>query len=348
MIDRGQGTVRLRILIVSDAWEPQVNGVVRTLRTTGDLLIADGHEVEVIGPNRFRSIPCPTYPEIRLALGARRTLPAMIEAFAPDAIHIATEGPLGWAARRYCRRHGLTFTTSFHTMFPDYVKVRFGIPLAWTFAPLRRFHAASGAVMVATESIEKVLVRRGFENIVRWTRGVDTELFHPRDKDFLPGPRPIKLYVGRVAVEKNIEAFLSLTGDGSKYVVGDGPQRAALQTKYPDVQFVGAKHGEELARHYAAADVFVFPSRTDTFGLVMLEALASGVPVAAYPVPGPLDVIDGTGVGCLDESLEKAVEGALKIPADTCRAHALKHAWPVAVRQFLSHLHPLRTIGGAA
>lgn len=338
----------MRILIVSDAWEPQVNGVVRTLKTTRDTLIAEGHEAEVIGPDRFRSIPCPTYPEIRLALGARRRLPGMIDAFAPDAIHIATEGPLGWAARRYCLKRGLAFTTSFHTMFPDYVQLRFGVPVSWTFAQLRRFHRPAAAVMVATDSVERTLKSRGFTNLVRWTRGVDTDLFHPRDKDFLRAPRPILLYVGRVAVEKNIEAFLSLPNGGTKYVVGDGPQLAALQARCPDVRFVGAKQGDELARHYAAADVFVFPSRTDTFGLVMLEALASGVPVAAYPVQGPSDVLAGTGVGCLDEDLSKAVEAALKIPCDECRAFALRHAWPVSVQQFLSHLHPLRPSAQAA
>ena len=332
----------MRILIVSDAWEPQVNGVVRTLRTTRDTLIAEGHDAEIIGPDRFRSIPCPTYPEIRLALGARRKLPKMIDACSPNAIHIATEGPLGWAARRYCRRRGLEFTTSFHTMFPDYLQLRTGIPVSWTFALLRRFHRPASAVMVATESVERELKSRGFENLVRWTRGVDVDLFHPRDKDYLDGPRPVLLYVGRVAVEKNIEAFLGLPNPGTKYVVGDGPQLAALQARFPEVRFVGAKHGEELARHYASADVFVFPSRTDTFGLVMLEALACGVPVAAYPVQGPLDVLTGSGVGALDEDLSRAVDDALKIPTKDCRAFAQKHAWPVSVRQFLSHLHPIK------
>ena len=338
----------MRILIVSDAWEPKVNGVVRTLRTTRDTLIAEGHDAEIIGPDRFRSIPCPTYPEIRLALGARRRLPKMIDAVAPDAIHIATEGPLGWAARRYCLKRELQLTTSFHTMFPDYLHLRTGIPVSWTFAMLRRFHRRSSAVMVATESVEQALKARGFVNLVRWTRGVDVEQFHPRDKSFLDGPRPIQLYVGRVSVEKNIEAFLTLPNQGTKYVVGDGPQLAALQARFPEVRFVGAKHGEELARHYASADVFVFPSRTDTFGLVMLEALACGVPVAAYPVQGPVDVLTGSGVGVLDEDLPRAVDAALKIAAEDCRAFALKHAWPVSVRQFLSHLHPIRPVAKAA
>ncbi len=332
----------MRILIVSDAWEPQVNGVVRTLRTTRDTLIAEGHDAEIIGPDRFRSIPCPTYPEIRLALGVRRKLPKMIDEFAPDAIHIATEGPLGWSARRYCLKRGHEFTTSFHTMFPDYLRLRTGIPVSWTFAMLRRFHNHSDAVMVATDSVERELKARGFEHLVRWTRGVDVDHFHPRDKDFLDGPRPIQLYVGRVAVEKNIEAFLALPNPGTKYIVGDGPQLTTLQGRFPEVRFVGAKHGEELARHYAAADVFVFPSRTDTFGLVMLEALACGVPVAAYPVQGPVDVLTGSGVGALDEDLSLAVEEALKISSQDCRSFALAHAWPVSVRQFLSHLHPIR------
>ncbi len=338
----------MRILIVSDAWEPQVNGVVRTLRTTRDTLNSQGHEAEIVGPDRFRSVPCPTYPEIRLALGARRRLPTMIDAYAPDAIHIATEGPLGWAARRYCLARGLEFTTSFHTMFPQYLHLRTGIPVSWTFAMLRRFHGPASAVMVATDSVERELKDRGFVNLVRWTRGVDVDLFHPRDKDFLDGPRPILLYTGRVAVEKNIEAFLSLPNPGAKYVVGDGPQLPALQSKYPAARFVGAKHGEELARHYAAADVFVFPSRTDTFGLVMLEALACGVPVAAYPVTGPVDVLDGSGAGALDEDLSKAVEAAVEIPPETCRAYGLKYAWPLSVQQFLSHLHPIRRVTRAA
>ena len=338
----------MKILIISDAWEPQVNGVVRTLRTTRDTLISQGHEAEIVGPDRFRSVPCPTYPEIRLALGARRGLPKIIDEYAPEAIHIATEGPLGWAARRYCLARGLEFSTSFHTMFPDYLHLRTGIPVSWTFAMLRRFHRPASAVMVATDSVERELKSRGFINLVRWTRGVDVDLFYPRDKDFLDGPRPIQLYCGRVAVEKNIEAFLSLPNPGTKYVVGNGPQLAELQSKFPHVRFVGAKHGEDLARHYAAADVFVFPSRTDTFGLVMLEALACGVPVAAYPVTGPVDVLGGSGVGILDEDLSKAVDAALPISSEDCRDFALKYAWPVSVQQFLSHLHPIRSGAKAA
>ncbi|SMF69338.1 Glycosyltransferase involved in cell wall bisynthesis [Azospirillum oryzae] len=330
----------MNILIVSDAWHPQVNGVVRTIGTVRDELEAMGHSVEVIGPDRFRTLPMPTYPEIRLALGAKRRLWAMIEGMRPDCIHIATEGPLGFAARSYCLKHGKPFTTAYHTRFPEYVRDRAPIPLALSYAVVRRFHKPSSAVMVATQTIEDALTHRGFANIRRWTRGVDTELFHPRDKGFLDLPRPVSMYVGRVAVEKNLEDFLRLDLPGTKVVVGDGPAREELQRKYPGVHWVGAKHGEDLAKHYAAADVFVFPSRTDTFGLVLLEALASGVPVAAYPVPGPLDVVDGSGAGCLDEDLKRAVEGALTIPAQTCRDYALGYSWRRSAEQFLSNLRP--------
>ncbi|AWK86524.1 glycosyltransferase family 4 protein [Azospirillum thermophilum] len=330
----------MNILIVSDAWYPQINGVVRTISTVRQELEAMGHTVEVIGPDRFRTVPMPTYPEIRLAIGARRRLWAMIEGMRPDCIHIATEGPLGFAARSYCLKHGKPFTTAYHTRFPEYVRDRAPVPLALSYAVVRRFHKPSAAVMVATQTIEDTLKARGFTNIRRWTRGVDTELFRPRGKDFLALPRPIAMYVGRVAVEKNLEDFLKLDLPGSKVVVGDGPAREELQRKYPDVHWTGAKQGEELARHYAAADVFVFPSRTDTFGLVLLEALASGVPVAAYPVPGPLDVVDGAGVGCLDTDLKRAVERALAIPADKCRDYALGYSWRRSAEQFLSNLRP--------
>ncbi len=330
----------MNILIVSDAWFPQVNGVVRTISTVRAELEAMGHRVEVIGPDRFRTVPMPTYPEIRLALGAGRRLRSMIDAMRPDCIHIATEGPLGFAARRYCLRRGKPFTTAYHTRFPEYVRDRAPVPLALSYAVVRRFHKPSSAVMVATQSIENDLAARGFDNIRRWTRGVDTDLFRPRAKGFLNVPRPISLYVGRVAVEKNLEEFLKLDLPGTKLVVGDGPARAELQQKYPGVVWAGAKHGEELARHYAEADVFVFPSRTDTFGLVLLEALASGVPVAAYPVPGPLDVVNGSGTGCLDEDLKRAIETALTIPAERCRDHALGYSWRRSAEQFLSNLKP--------
>jgi glycosyltransferase involved in cell wall biosynthesis len=330
----------MRILIVSDAWYPQINGVVRTLSTVAGELRLLGHDVSVIGPDRFRTIPCPTYPDIRLAVDALSKLPPLIRAYAPDAIHISTEGPLGFAARRYCRQNGLAFTTAYHTKFPEYIEARTRIPPSWTYRLIRPFHAAAARVMVSTGSIEAELRRNGFDNIVRWSRGVDTSLFRPRDKSFLRDPRPIALYVGRVAVEKNIAAFLDLPFAGTKYVVGDGPQLRLLRRRYPGVRFVGMKTGEDLANHYAASDVFVFPSRTDTFGLVLLEALASGIPVAAYPVAGPLDVIGDAPVGCLDEDLAAAVAKALTLRPEACRAHALHFSWRASAEQFLRNLVP--------
>ncbi|HKF64408.1 MAG TPA: glycosyltransferase family 1 protein [Dongiaceae bacterium] len=330
----------MRIVIVSDAWLPQVNGVVRTLMRTVDELKGLGHEMQVISPDLFRSVPCPTYAEIRLAVLPRRHMTRLIDSFQPCAIHIATEGPLGLAARRYCLRRKLPFTTAFHTRFPEYVKARIGLPLPVGYAALRRFHKPASGVMVATASLEHELAGRGFRNLRRWTRGVDTDLFRPRDKSFLDLPRPVHLYVGRVAVEKNIEAFLKLELAGSKIVVGGGPQLAELSRRYPEVRFAGPRQGENLARHYAAADVFVFPSRTDTFGLVLLEALASSVPVAAYPVPGPLDVVDGAGVGFLDEDLASAARHALAISPEACRRYALQFSWQRSAAQFLGNLQP--------
>ena len=330
----------MRIVIVSDAWLPQVNGVVRTLMRTVDELKALGHEMQVISPDLFKSFPCPTYAEIRLAVLPRRRLTQLIDSFQPCAIHIATEGPLGLTARRYCLRRKLPFTTAFHTRFPEYVKARIGLPLPVGYAALRRFHKPASGVMVATASLEHELAERGFRNLRRWTRGVDTELFRPRDKSFLDLPRPVHLYVGRVAVEKNIEAFLKLELAGSKIVVGGGPQLAELSRRYPEVRFAGPRQGEDLARHYAAADVFVFPSRTDTFGLVLLEALASGVPVAAFPVPGPLDVVNGAGVGFLEEDLASAARQALTISPEACRRYALQFSWQRSAEQFLGNLQP--------
>ncbi|MEQ8194727.1 MAG: glycosyltransferase family 1 protein [Rhodospirillales bacterium] len=327
----------MRILIVSDAWFPQINGVVRTIHTLCGELEKLGHTVRVFGPVRFRTLPCATYPEIRLALWPFRHLTRLVGQFNPQAIHIATEGPLGLAARRYCLKNRLPFTTAYHTRFPEYVFARFRFPLWITYRLLRWFHGRSSGIMVATPSIELVLREHGFRHIRRWSRGVDTALFHPRDKDFLPDRRPVALYVGRVAIEKNIEAFLKLDFPGTKIVVGDGPQLAHLKRKYPAARFTGAKTGEELAAHYAAADVFVFPSRTDTFGLTLLESLASGVPVAAYPVPGPLDVI-APEVGCLDEDLAVAVHGALSLSPKACRAYAVKFSWENCARQFLGNL----------
>ncbi len=330
----------MKILIASDAWQPQVNGVVRTLMTTRDYLHKMGHQVQVISPDLFSTIPCPTYPEIRLAYKLSGKIKKIIETFQPDAIHIATEGPLGWATRGYCIQHKHCFTTSFHTKFPEYVEARFRIPASWGYAVLRRFHARAERIMVATQSMANELEQRGFNKLVRWSRGVDTELFTLRDKHFLSAPRPIALYVGRVAIEKSIEDFLKLDFNGSKFVVGDGPQLHELQEHYPDVWFVGMKIGEELAQYYAAADIFIFPSRTDTFGLVLIEALACGVPVAAYPVPGPLDVIDHTGVGVLHENLQTAVAQVLADPpsAEKCRNYAMRYAWEVCTQQFLDNL----------
>jgi glycosyltransferase involved in cell wall biosynthesis len=330
----------MRIVIVSDAWLPQINGVVRTLMRTVEELRALGHEAEVVSPDLFHSLPCPTYSEIRLAVLPRRRLARLLDRFQPCAIHIATEGPLGLAARRHCLARGLPFTTAFHTRFPEYIKARVGLPLGVGYAAMRRFHAPAAGVMVATASLEQDLSARGFRNLRRWSRGVDTELFRPRDKSFLDLPRPIYLYVGRVAVEKNIEAFLRLDLPGSKLVVGSGPQVGELTRRYPRVHFAGPRQGEDLARHYAAADVFVFPSRTDTFGLVLLEALASGLPVAAFPVPGPLDVVNGATVGCLDEDLAGAALQALTIRPEHCRAYALGFSWRSCAEQFLANLQP--------
>ncbi|OAN50414.1 glycosyltransferase family 4 protein [Magnetospirillum moscoviense] len=336
----------MRIVVVSDAWFPQVNGVVRTLDTLKAELERTGHQVVMVTPDLFRSVACPTYPEIRLALAPSAKLARLIEAAQPCAIHIATEGPLGWAARRFCRRRHLPFTSAYHTKFPEYVRARFGVPLGLSYRVMRRFHDASARVMVATRSIENELTARGFSRIGRWSRGVDTDLFRPRpecrgEHGPLAGlARPIFLSVGRVAVEKNIEAFLALDLPGSKVVVGDGPLADELKHRHPEAHFVGARFGEDLARHYAAADVFVFPSMTDTFGLVLLEALASGLPVAAYPVPGPLDVLTGSDAGILDTDLGKAARAALAISPEDCRAHAMGFSWAAATQQFLANLQP--------
>lgn len=328
-------------MIVTDAWSPQVNGVVTTLGKIGDGLRNLGNEVRFLTPQRFRSIPCPTYPEIRLSLLPYSGVKQEIEAFAPDAIHIATEGPLGIAARRYCIARGLAFTTAFHTRFAEYVHARVRVPVGLTYGWLRRFHAPSRAVMVPTPSVRRDLEARGFANTVHWTRGVDTEIFCPGERGGLQERRPIFLYVGRVAVEKNIEAFLRLDLPGSKWVVGEGPLRASLERKYPEVRFEGIKTPAELAVYYRAADVFVFPSRTDTFGLVMLEALACGTPVAAFPVPGPLDVIGDSGAGVLSENLEMACLSALEVSRDRARSHAERFSWRASVEQFASHLAPI-------
>ncbi|MGH6892003.1 MAG: glycosyltransferase family 4 protein [Dongiaceae bacterium] len=331
----------MHLMLVTDAWAPQVNGVARTLQRTRHELERLGHRVDVISPDQFRTIPCPTYPEIRLALWPARKLGARLDSLKPDAIHVATEGPLGRAARAWCLKRRLPFTTAYHTRFPEYVAARFAVPLGWTYASMRRFHAPAARVMVATRSIEIELAARGFANLSRWTRGVDLELFRADERAPLDLPRPIHLYVGRVAVEKNIAAFLELRLPGSKVVIGDGPQLAALKARHPDVHFLGVKHGRDLARHVAAGDVFVFPSLTDTFGLVMLEAMACGLPVAAFPVAGPKDVVREGEVGALDWDLSKAVERALALSRSACRLYAQGFSWEAATRQFLANLAPV-------
>jgi glycosyltransferase involved in cell wall biosynthesis len=339
-----------RILIVSDAWVPQVNGVVRTLRTVGEELRDHGKTVEFIGPDRFATIPMPSYPEIRLALFPFRKLSRLIEEFQPDALHIATEGPLGMAARRYARRHGVAFTTAFHTRFAEYLKARIGMPLWLTYAWLKRFHNASAGLMVATQSLRDELTVRGFTHVKPWSRGVDLAAFQPEPREPWNLPRPIFIYVGRVAVEKNIAAFLTLDLPGSKLVVGDGPQRKALERAHPDVHFAGARFGADLAAAYAGADVFVFPSKTDTFGLVLLEALACGLPVAAYPVTGPQDIIAASPkpIGALNTDLRQAALDALTIDRTACRPYAETYSWPTCAAMFLDNLVPLRGAGVVA
>jgi glycosyltransferase involved in cell wall biosynthesis len=333
-----------RILIITDAWQPQVNGVVRTLTTVVLELRAMGHVVEVIGPDRFRTFPCPTYPDIALSFMPRRSLVRMIEAFQPDAMHIATEGPLGIAARSWAKRNGFQFTTAFHTRFAEYVKARTGLPVRPIYAWMRRFHGAGRGMMVATKSLRDDLTARGFQNVRPWTRGVDLDLFKPEPREDFGLPRPVFLYVGRVAVEKNIGAFLDLDLPGSKVVVGGGPQLASLQREYPTVTFTGPRHGTELARAYAGADVFVFPSLTDTFGLVILESLACGTPVAAFPVTGPKDVLaDAAGkIGAVNADLRTAAIEALTADRAACRAHAERYSWRACSEIFLSHLVPLK------
>jgi glycosyltransferase involved in cell wall biosynthesis len=332
----------MKLAIVTDAWMPQVNGVVTTLTRTRECVEQLGHEVLVISPDGFRTFPCPTYPEIRLALLPGRPLARALDTFSADAIHVATEGPLGLAAARYCRRRRLAFTTSYHTRFPQYVRKRVPVPESWSYAFLRRHHSAAARTMVATEHQRRDLVDHGFENVVLWSRGVDTALFRPCGRERLALPRPIWVYAGRVAVEKNLDAYLGLDLPGTKVVVGDGPDRGELERRYPDACFVGYQFGDDLAEHLSAADVFVFPSRTDTFGLVMLEAMACGLPVAAYPVTGPIDVVDHGSSGYLDPDLGTAAFGALELDRDDARRAALKRTWRRATDQFLSNLADAR------
>lgn len=344
----------MRIAIATDAWHPQVNGVVRTLDRIRTELGAQGHDVLMITPEGRPSLPCPTYPEIRLSLFQGHRVARELDGFRPERVHVATEGPLGQSVRRYCRRHGLAFTTSYHTRFPEYVRARVPIPLRLSYAFLRRFHGAAACTMVPTPALEQHLADWRFRNIVLWTRGVDTGTFNTEDEVAYGLPRPIWINVGRVAVEKNVEAFLELDLPGTKVVVGDGPDRERLAREYPDCRFLGYRFGRELAAHLAGADVFVFPSRTDTFGLVMLEAMACGLPVAAYPVTGPIDVVQHGVTGILDENLARACRNALFLTPRTCRRYAETRSWSQSVEQFISHLEPVAgapavpgSVGGA-
>jgi len=341
----------MRILIATDAWEPQVNGVVRTLTRTVAEMRAMGHVVEVISPDQFPTLPMPTYPEIKLALGAYEPMQERFRAFEPEAIHIATEGPIGLAARRLCLEWKLPFTTSYHTRFPEYVSARLPVPTSAGYAVVRWFHKPSGRVMVATPTMREELERHGFRNLSYWSRGVDTDVFQMRPgESAAPGwpmpseydglARPIFLNVGRVAVEKNIEAFVKLDLPGSKVVVGDGPSREELAARYPEVVFTGARFGEKLAAYFAWADVFVFPSLTDTFGLVILEAMATGTPVAAYPAPGPVDLIPNSGAGICSEDLKAACLDCLKIDRQAAHQFAQGFSWRAAAEQFVANLEP--------
>ena len=342
----------MRIALVSDAWSPQVNGVVRTLMRVTDIVRGRGHRVLTVTPDRFHSVPMPNYPEIRLALASPRAVGTMIADFAPDAVHIATEGPLGWLTRRWCIARGMAFTTSFHTRFPDYIAARTGLPPALLWRPLARFHRPARHVLVATPRLATELAENGLPQTLPWTRGVDAALFragleaHPA---FAGLPRPVALHVGRVAVEKNIEAFLNADWPGSKVVVGDGPALDGLQARFPAAHFLGSLHGAALAATYAGADIVVFPSRTDTFGLVIIEALACGTPVAAYPVAGPLDILgpDGMGtegaparVGAVDTDLAAAMQAALAAPRHNCATYGARFSWERSCDQFLAALAP--------
>ncbi|HXQ30484.1 MAG TPA: glycosyltransferase family 1 protein [Steroidobacteraceae bacterium] len=337
----------MKVGIVTDAWRPQTNGVVTTLARTAEGLVELGHTVTLMTPEGLPTIPCPTYPEIRLALFQGRRVAAWLEGERPDTLHIATEGPLGLAARNAAVRLRLRFTTSYHTQFPRYLRARYPLPECCTYALLRAFHGRAARTMVGTRQVRRDLRRHGFRHLVQWGRGVDTQLFRPRPDVRLPYPRPILIYVGRVAVEKSVEDFCRVTVPGTKLVVGDGPALAALQKRYPEVVFAGFKFGEELGALLAGSDCFVFPSRTDTFGLVMLEAMASGLPVAAYPVTGPIDVVREGESGSLSEDLVVAIKAALTLDRGRCRAQALEYRWENATRQFLGHLVDARGAGAA-
>jgi len=335
----------MRIVLATDAWHPQVNGVVRVNVQMVEALQARGHEVLVISPDGFRTYPLPSYPEIRLAWRPGKRVQQLLREFAPEAVHIATEGPIGLATRRYCRQQGWAFTTHVHTRFPEYVQVRTGLPLKWGYAFMRWFHGAAERVLVPTVTVNRDLQQYGLTNTIVLPHGVDCTRFHPRgsDSDLMPAdwPRPIFTFVGRVAVEKNIEAFLDLTLPGSKVVCGVGPELERLKQQYPEVKFLGILNPEALAAVYRSSDVFVFPSRTDTFGLVLLEAMACGTPVAAYPVAGPLDVVGNATGGILREDLQQAAIEALSVPRELPRLHAMKFSWETTADQFIALLAPV-------
>ncbi|WP_036260795.1 glycosyltransferase family 4 protein [Methylocapsa aurea] len=336
----------MRVLIATDAWHPQVNGVVRTLTSLARSARSLGVTIDFLSPEGFPSVPLPTDPGLRLALPGRREVALRIEQARPDAIHIATEGPIGHAVRAYCIKNKLPFTTSYTTRFPEYISARLPIPENWSYAVLRRFHSAATVTMVSTPSLMVELAQRNFKNLGMWTRGVDTDVFNPEHAIDLNLPRPIFISVGRIAVEKNLEAFLSLDLPGSKVVIGQGPQEAELRHRFPDAKFLGLMENRILAAHMAAADAFVFPSRTDTFGLVQLEALASGVPIAAFPVAGPRDVVQNNPIGVLNNDLRAACMGALQISREACRAFALTRSWENSAKQFIGHMKQL-LIGNA-
>jgi glycosyltransferase involved in cell wall biosynthesis len=330
----------VKIAIVSDAWKPQVNGVVTTLVDLQHKLGSAGHEVVVIEPSHFKRIRCPVYPEIELAWRPHSELVRRLEAARPDAIHIATEGPLGYAARSHCRRRDLQFTTAFHTRFPEFLSAATGLPQRWGYAALRRFHAPSAGIMVPSQGTMQILGRYGFANLRPWSHGIDLQLFQPRPDASLGLPRPVFLFVGRVSPEKNLEAFLRLDLPGSKVVCGGGPLLERYRRAYPQVRWFGSVPRHRLVDIYSAADSFVYPSRTDTFGLVMLEALACGTPVAAYPVEGPLDVVGRSDGGVLDIDLQGAALRSLDVPRERARARAMEFDWDRVSRQFVAHLVP--------
>jgi glycosyltransferase involved in cell wall biosynthesis len=336
---------RPRVVIVTDAWAPQVNGVVRTLVNTRAQLHARGVHVDLITPQQFVTLPCPGYNEIRLSLVRSKAIEAMIDDLGPDALHIATEGPIGWAARSAALRRGWAFTTAYHTRFPEYIHARTGLPQSILYRLLRRFHAPSSAVLVPTPSMIFDLQGHGFSNTTLWGRGVDHNIFFPRLRQQAPNPTgPVFLYAGRLSAEKNIEAFLRLDLPGEKWVAGGGPMEGSLKRRYRDVRWIGVLSQHELASIYSKADVFVFPSRTDTFGLVMLEAMACGLPVAAFPVAGPNDVVGSSGAGVLSNDLRAACLDCLSIPRDRPIAHAAHHTWQSATQQFWDALVPIRQL----